>query len=99
MMSEATWETLPRIGDGHPSTDNRRVGWEYDENGEMVPHYEPVPCGDWYNGGNVYCTAHEKLYLKDYPQGWKSYPGDICPHGRYTGGCGRDLMCPECEMG
>jgi hypothetical protein len=36
---------------------------------------------------------------RQYPQGWSYYPGDICRHGIYTGGCGRDLMCWSCEMG
>ena len=24
---------------------------------------------------------------------------DICPHGKYVGGCGWDLMCMYCELG
>lgn len=34
-----------------------------------------------------------------YPQGWKHYPGDVCKHGTYVGGCGIDWMCGPCEMG
>lgn len=40
-----------------------------------------------------------KRVTKDYPQGWASYPGDMCPHGMYTGGCGIDWMCGYCESG
>lgn len=93
------WQTLPKLRDGHPSMENRRAGWELDENQEMVPRYEPVPCGDWFNGGEVFCRDHEKLFQEEYPQGWRSYPGDICPHGMYTGGSGIDWMCHQCEMG
>jgi hypothetical protein len=39
------------------------------------------------------------MYREEYPQGWQSYPGDICPHGRYVGGVGIDHMCGFCEMG
>lgn len=81
---------LPRLQDGHPSTEYRHVGFE---------DWEPVPCGDWYNGGKVFCKAHEDYFAEQYPQGWASYPGDVCVHGVYVGGCGIDWMCHDCEMG
>jgi len=45
------------------------------------------------------CEECEARADKAYPQGWRSYPGDTCPHGVYTGGCGIDWMCRRCEDG
>jgi hypothetical protein len=61
--------------------------------------YKWVPCGTWVPGdGYEYCNLHMKQMQERYPQGWRYYPGDVCPHGKYTGGCGVDLMCGYCEM-
>ena len=46
-----------------------------------------------------FCDRCNKRYAKMYPQGWETYPGDICPHGDYVGGIGPDLMCGLCEGG
>jgi hypothetical protein len=58
-----------------------------------------VKCGTWHNGEEHYCPACESKLAKLYPQGWTAYPGDICKHGTYTGGCGVDHICPQCENG
>lgn len=49
--------------------------------------------------GNTFCDECTPLYEALYPQGWASYPGDVCEHGVYVGGCGADYMCGPCEMG
>lgn len=56
-------------------------------------------CGTYYAGDMVLCERHLRAMKAKYPQGWESYPGDVCRHGTYTGGCGADLMCHPCEMG
>lgn len=69
---------------------------------EGVHHYteeQPVHCGDYDQDGKVMCDACLEQARKDYPQGWEHYPGDVCPHGNYTGGCGIDWMCGLCEAG
>ena len=45
------------------------------------------------------CEGAYKAYTRKYPQGWRYYAGDVCPHGMYTGGCGADVMCGPCESG
>jgi len=49
-------------------------------------------------GGYEFCDPCYKKNEEAYPQGWSYYPGDICEHGVYTGGCGIDWMCGQCEM-
>lgn len=56
-------------------------------------------CGDWYMGELLLCPACKSQAKLDYPQGWQGYPGDVCQHGRYTGGIGPDLICGDCESG
>jgi hypothetical protein len=97
-MTTLTWDSLPKLRDGHPSQEGRRVPSGIGVNGIEYKWYS-VPCGEWWNGGIALCEPHEKLYYEQYPQGWRSYPGDICPHGMYTGGVGVDRMCGACEMG
>lgn len=58
-----------------------------------------INCGDWYGGEVILCGDHEAQAIQRYPQGWRAYPGDICPHGKYTGGSGIDRMCGYCENG
>lgn len=67
-----------------------------------VDHYSEardIMCGDRFWGSLQYCSYHERAYELWYPQGWNYYPGDVCPHGMYTGGSGIDWMCGPCEMG
>jgi len=99
VTTTATWDSLPALKDGHPSTEGRNVRSGINTDGDIEYEWYSVPCGEWWNGGIVYCVSHQKLYEAEYPQGWQSYPGDICPHGRYTGGIGVDHMCALCEMG
>jgi len=61
-----------------------------------------LPCGGKHStsvNGDGTCDACHPLYERVYPQGWSYYPGDVCEHGRYVGGCGADYMCPACEGG
>lgn len=55
-------------------------------------------CGGWRDGREL-CWVCAKLAHKMYPQGWRYYPGDICEHRVYVGGCGADCMCGVCEGG
>lgn len=57
-----------------------------------------VKCGDWARGEVQLCERCTRIAHLEYPQGWYYYPGDVCPHGRYTGGCGVDIICPNCEL-
>ena len=60
----------------------------------------PVYCGSWEAGeGTVLCDMCEIDARRRYPQGWRFYPGDVCKHGVYVGGCGIDWMCGPCESG
>lgn len=45
------------------------------------------------------CDACRPLWGLLYPQGWRTYQGDVCEHGAYVGGCGIDYMCGPCEDG
>lgn len=59
-------------------------------------------CGDPVRTPNQkgLCDHHlEETVADDYPQGWRHYPGDVCPHGKYVGGVGWDRMCQRCELG
>lgn len=92
-------ETVNRTEPHVAFTDNGRYRYT-DENGVDV--YGPdreVMCGAWRDGGTVLCDPCEKEAGERYPQGWQSYPGDVCPHGTYTGGSGIDWMCHYCESG
>lgn len=40
---------------------------------------------------------HQQRLHELYPQGWDTYPGDICEHGKHTGGSGADRICLDCE--
>ena len=99
-MKSQTWTDLPAVGDGHPSIEPRYQPRGIAPDGTLDYHEWYPPCGEWVAGvGNVYCQAHLDLLKAEYPQGWNYYPGDVCRHGRYTGGCGVDWMCGPCEMG
>ena len=74
---------------------NRLVTAMYRRNGEEVLK----ECGTSFGGTRLMCDRCEKRAIREFPQGWKFYPGDVCEHGRYVGGCGADLMCSACEMG
>lgn len=58
-----------------------------------------IMCREWVSGEVQLCDLHLKDAEKNYPQGWRAYPGDVCPHGKYTGGSGIDRMCGYCENG
>jgi hypothetical protein len=58
-----------------------------------------VPCGNWYGGEQQLCEKCVRRAEREYPQGWRYYPGDVCRHGVYTGGIGVDRMCGRCEIG
>jgi len=45
------------------------------------------------------CDECRPLFSLLYPQGWSTYPGDVCEHGTYVGGCGVDWLCGPCEFG
>jgi hypothetical protein len=59
------------------------------------------PCGSTrYDGGINLCEECGDKYSKQYPQGWREVPGDICKHGNYVGDAGGpDYICGACEMG
>lgn len=74
----------------------------YHSCGEVVftRYNHDVKCGDHEVGrGKVFCEKCHAKNMKEYPQGWDYYPGDICKHGVYVGGCGADYMCGACENG
>lgn len=58
-----------------------------------------VPCGHYQGGRKTLCGPCNAKAEREYPQGWRGYPGDTCPHGVYVGGCGVDWMCGACEAG
>lgn len=60
---------------------------------------QSIPCGTYQGGAVQLCDNCYDQAKIDYPQGWIGYPGDICSHGVYIGGCGADLMCESCELG
>lgn len=86
--------------DRHVAYTDKRYQYT-DEDGNAV--YGPertVYCGDWKPGeGTQLCNPCFTQAKKDYPQGWAYYPGDVCRHGKYTGGCGIDHICQFCEDG
>lgn len=84
-------EHIAYVDQRYRYTDEDGVDW-YSE-----PH--PKKCGHWsvFDNGHVHCDPCEKRMEKEYPQGWRYYPGDVCPHGKYTGGSGVDWMCGACE--
>ena len=89
---DALYDMLP--DDEHVAYEMHRYT---DEDGIDV--YRTVMCGEYDAGGKVLCDVCLPVYEKLYPQGWSHYPGDVCVHGVYTGGCGVDWMCGHCEMG
>lgn len=51
-------------------------------------------------GGTLLCESCEIKFMKQYPQGWKHVPGDVCRHGTYVGDIyGIDHICGHCEDG
>ena len=54
-------------------------------------------CGDSIMLETRLCSGCHTKAVKAYPQGWDSYPGDVCLHGVYVGGCMEDYMCMICE--
>jgi hypothetical protein len=73
---------------------------------QSVPHgysYKIVKlrCGSTsIYGSTLLCEACERQMHKQYPQGWRETPGDLCPHGNYVGDAGGpDYLCGRCEAG
>lgn len=60
-----------------------------------------VKCGTTsYDGGINICPDCEEAIEKQYPQGWRETPGDVCKHGTYIGDAyGPDYLCGKCEAG
>ena len=60
-----------------------------------------VKCGTpSYDGGINMCIECEEKLNKQFPQGWRETPGDICKHGNYVGDqYGPDYICGQCEDG
>ena len=52
------------------------------------------------HGEQLLCDECLSEAEKQYPQGWRDVPGDICEHGNYIGDAGGpDYLCPICEGG
>jgi len=96
-------DTIDRTEEHVAYYDERYRGSTLNEaTGEWVDEYSdpyPVMCRSWHGGHQVLCDPCEAEAEQRYPQGWRYYPGDVCKHGTYTGGCGIDWMCGPCEMG
>lgn len=56
-----------------------------------------IECGEYDRNGQQFCPRCLSILRLEYPQGWSYYPGDVCRHGKYVGGCGADIMCGRCE--
>lgn len=56
-----------------------------------------IECGEYDGHGQQFCPRCRRILELEYPQGWSYYPGDVCKHGKYVGGCGADIMCGWCE--
>jgi hypothetical protein len=54
-------------------------------------------CGDYLYLKKRLCSPCLTAATKSYPQGWDTYPGDICKHGTYVGGVEADYICGSCE--
>ncbi len=67
---------------------NERTGREVEFKGK---------CGDYLFLRKRLCDTHKKEAEQRYPQGWDTYPGDICVHGTYVGGVEADHICGACE--
>lgn len=83
----------------HVAFTHKRYVYTDDDGTHHYTDPRDIYCGDQYRGEMVYCDPCEEQYERWYPQGWRYYPGDTCEHGKYTGGCGIDLMCMACELG
>lgn len=100
-MADPTTASVPGLRDGeHLGEIDDVFTGEIDDEGYRVFEDRARACGSWKPGhGTVLCPTHLAQARRQYPQGWAYYPGDVCKHGKYTGGCGADLMCGPCEMG
>lgn len=89
------------LDERHVAYVDQKYRYTTDDGVDVYSDPRPVYCGDWstLQGGTVLCDECEDELKARYPQGWHYYPGDVCPHGVYTGGVGIDLMCPVCELG
>lgn len=73
---------------------------------QMVPRcygYREIEssCGSTgIHGEQLQCDDCLKKLDRQYPQGWRHVPGDICKHGTYVGDAGGpDYLCGACEDG
>ncbi len=67
------------------------VGVNYDR----LTHIRCGLTGPW---GTVMCTECGRAAVKEYPQGWRCTPGDVCRHGAYIDPR-YDACCFKCEEG
>jgi hypothetical protein len=52
------------------------------------------------HGTELICEECEEKLKKQYSQGWRFTPGDVCKHGTYVGDAGGpDYICGHCEDG
>jgi len=52
------------------------------------------------HGQELLCEECQERLAREYPQGWRDTPGDVCPHGTYVGDAGGpDYLCGACEAG
>ena len=80
----------------------RRTIMSYVNCDEIIHEYEngmTQKCGESNGWELMFCKFCEKQNEEKFPQGWTFYPGDVCEHGNYVGGCGADYMCGQCESG
>lgn len=87
------WERRTKIAQLRRSTVCSGVAEEYWRFDDHIV----IECGDTDHSGHVYCPRCMSILKLEYPQGWHYYPGDVCEHGKYVGGCGADIMCGRCE--
>ena len=59
------------------------------------------PCGSTgIDGRGLMCDECQERFEKEFPQGWRDVPGDVCKHGTYVGDAhGPDYICGKCENG
>ena len=50
------------------------------------------------HGDTLLCEQCTHEAARQYPQGWRHTPGDLCRHGNYVGDAGGpDYLCGQCE--
>jgi hypothetical protein len=94
-LTVKSWERQMQLAQLRRSTVCSGVAEEYWHFDDHIV----VECEQWHRGAQVHCARCSRILRLEFPQGWRYYPGDVCPHGKYIGGCGADLMCGRCESG